>query len=154
MGIRASRFLTVLVGVSAVVAVSGALTGVSAQTGPTGSLTGVMVKARTQGLLPLLGGSRAGSINSLNWSGYVVTPASPVTAVSSTFVVPAAGLVPPGFAATWAGIGGFNSQDLIQAGVGEQSLPDNPVLGPQYFAWTELLPSGETQLSGCTGDPN
>lgn len=154
MGIRPSRVLTVLAGVSAVVGVSGVLTGVSAQTAPTRSLTGVMVKARPHGLLPLLGGSRAGSVTSLNWSGYAVTPASPVTAVNSTFVVPAAGLIPPGFAATWAGIGGFNSQDLIQAGVSEQSLPDNPVSGPQYFAWTELLPAGENQLSGCSGDPN
>ena len=154
MGIRASRVLTVLAGVSAVVGVSGVLTGVSAQTGPAGSLTGVMVKAKTHSLLPLLGGSRAGSINSLNWSGYVDTSASPVTAVNSTFVVPTAGLIPPGFAATWAGIGGFHSPDLIQAGVGEQSLPDNPVLGPQYFAWYELLPAGETQLTNCNGDPN
>lgn len=154
MGIRASRVVTVLAGVSAVVAVSGAFTGVSAQSGPTGSLTGVMVKAHTRGLLPLLGGSRAGSVDSLNWSGYVVQPASPVTGVSSTHVVPAAGLVPPGFAASWAGIGGFTTGDLIQAGVSEQSLPDNPVTGPQYFAWYELLPAGETQISGCTGDAN
>jgi hypothetical protein len=77
-----------------------------------------------------------------------------VTAVTSTFLVPAAGLIPPGFAATWAGIGGFHSNDLIQAGVGEQSLPDNPVLGPQYFAWYELIPAGETQLTGCSPDPN
>lgn len=154
MGIRASRALIAVVGIGAVVGVSGVLTGVSAQSKPTGSLTGVMVRAQTHSVLPLLGGPRAGSIDSLNWAGYVVTPSNPVTGVSSTFKVPAAGLVPPGFAATWTGIGGFHSTDLIQAGVAEQSLPDNPVLGPQYYAWYELLPAGETQLTGCNPDPN
>jgi hypothetical protein len=74
--------------------------------------------------------------------------------VSSTFTVPSAGLVPPGFAATWAGIGGYNTSDLIQAGTAEQSAPDNPVVGPQYYAWYELLPAGETQLTGCSPDAN
>lgn len=96
-----------------------------------------------------------GTADSLNWSGYAVTPSGGgVTGVSSTFTVPSAGLVPPGFAATWTGIGGYNSSDLIQAGTAEQSAPDNPVLGPQYYAWYELLPAGETQLTGCSGDAN
>jgi len=77
-----------------------------------------------------------------------------ITAVSSTFVVPAAGLVPPGFAATWTGIGGYNTSDLIQAGASEDSLPSNDVFGSQYYAWYELLPASETQITGCTGDPN
>lgn len=154
MGKRTSRVAMVLVGLSAIAGVSGVFTGVSAQSRPTGSLTGAMVRANTHSLLPLGAAIRAGSVNSLNWSGYAVTPPNPVTSVTSTFQVPAAGLIPPGFAATWAGIGGFNSQDLIQAGISEQSLPDNPVLGPQYFAWYELLPAGETQLTGCSGDAN
>jgi hypothetical protein len=96
-----------------------------------------------------------GTADSLNWSGYAVTPsANNVTAVSSTFTVPTAGLAPPGFAATWDGIGGYNSSDLIQAGTAEQSAPDNPILGPQYYAWYELLPASETQLTNCTGDAN
>jgi hypothetical protein len=38
-----------------------------------------------------------GTADSLNWSGYAVTPsAGNVTAVSSRFTVPPAGLVPPG----------------------------------------------------------
>jgi hypothetical protein len=103
-----------------------------------------------KGQLPQHGGTAY----SLNWSGYAVTPGSGITGVNSTFVVPAAGLVPPGFAATWTGIGGYNTSDLIQAGTAEQSLPSNPVLGPQYYAWYELLPASETQLTGCSGDPN
>jgi hypothetical protein len=112
---------------------------------------GVLVPAHKGQVLPLQGGTT----DSLNWSGYAVTPSSPnVTAVSSTFTVPAAGLAPAGFAATWTGIGGFSTSDLIQAGTGEQSLPSNPLLGPQYYAWYELLPASETQLTGCTGDAN
>ena len=78
--------------------------------------------------------------------------ARPSGAVFSTFTVPSAGLVPPGFAATWTGIGGYNKSDLIQAATAELSAPDNPVLGPQYYAWYELLPASETQLTGCTGN--
>jgi hypothetical protein len=92
--------------------------------------------------------------DSLNWAGYAVTPGSGVTAVDSTFTVPSAGSVPPGFSATWAGIGGDPSSDLIQAGVSEQSLPSNPLLGDQYYAWYEILPASETQITGCTGDAN
>ncbi len=110
-------------------------------------------------LIPKTKGERlpthGGTTDSLNWSGYAVTPSSSnITAVSSTFTVPSAGLVPPGFAATWTGIGGYNTSDLIQAGTAEQSAPSNPLLGDQYYAWYELLPASETQLTNCTGDPN
>ena len=64
------------------------------------------------------------------------------------------GAVPPGFAATWTGIGGYSTSDLIQAGTSEDSTPSNPLLGDQYYAWYELLPASETQLTGCTGDAN
>ena len=112
---------------------------------------GVLIPAHKGQVLPLHGGTT----DSLNWSGYAVTPsADNVTAVSSSFTVPSAGLVPPGFAATWTGIGGYNTSDLIQAGTAEQSAPSNPVVGPQYYAWYELLPASETQLTGCTGDAN
>jgi hypothetical protein len=111
---------------------------------------GVLIPAHKGQVLPLHGGTTS----SLNWSGYAVTPGSGITAVSSTFIVPTAGLAPPGFAATWAGIGGYSTSDLIQAGTAEQSLPANPVLGPQYYAWYELLPNSETQLTNCSGDAN
>jgi hypothetical protein len=111
---------------------------------------GVLVPAHKGERLPLHGGTA----DSLNWSGYAVTPGSGITAVSSAFTVPAAALVPPGFAATWTGIGGYNTSDLIQAGTAEQSAPNNPLVGPQYYAWYELLPASETQLTGCSGDAN
>ena len=110
-------------------------------------------------LIPKTKGERlpahGGTADSLNWSGYAVTPTGGgITAVSSTFTVPTAGLVPPGFAATWTGIGGYSTSDLIQAGTAEQSAPSNPLVGDQYYAWYELLPASETQLTGCTGDAN
>jgi hypothetical protein len=102
--------------------------------------TGTLVPAHPGELLPLKGGT----VDSLNWSGYAVT-GSGITGVDGSFVVPTAGLVPPGFAATWAGIGGYNTSDLIQAGVEEDSVGG-------YYAWYEMLPASETPLSGCTGD--
>jgi peptidase A4-like protein len=112
---------------------------------------GALVPTQKNERLPLHGGTA----DSLNWSGYAVTPSGGgITAVSQKFTVPAAGLVPPGFAATWTGIGGYNTNDLIQAGTAEQSAPDNPLVGPQYYAWYELLPASETQLTGCSGDAN
>lgn len=104
----------------------------------------------THALLPL----RAGTTDSLNWAGYAVTPGSGITAVDSTFIVPSVGSLPPGFSATWAGIGGYSTSDLIQAGVGEQSVPSDPLFGPQYYAWYEILPASETPITGCSGDPN
>lgn len=112
---------------------------------------GVLIPKTKGAVLPRHGGTA----DSLNWSGYAVTPSGGgITAVSSSFTVPSAGLAPPGFAATWTGIGGYNTSDLIQAGASEDSAPSNPLLGDQYYAWYELLPASETQITGCTGDAN
>ncbi|HVU60458.1 MAG TPA: G1 family glutamic endopeptidase, partial [Mycobacteriales bacterium] len=109
-----------------------------------------LIKTSNTQALPLHGGTTT----SLNWAGYAVTPASGgITAVNSTFTVPSVSLLPPGFAATWTGIGGYNTSDLVQAGVSEMTLPDNPLLGPQYGAWYEILPAAETPIDNCTGDP-
>jgi hypothetical protein len=111
---------------------------------------GVVVPSHPGQALPLHGGT----VDSVNWAGYAVTPGSGVTGVDSTFTVPSAGALPPGFSATWAGIGGYSSSDLIQAGVSEQSFPSNPLLGDQYAAWYEVLPTAETPISGCSGEPD
>lgn len=119
--------------------------------GHAGRATDTLIPAHPGELLPTHGGT----VDSLNWSGYAVTPGSGITAVSSTFTVPSVvSPVPPGFAATWTGIGGYNTSDLIQAGVGENSIPSDPLLGPQYYAWYEILPASETPLTNCSGDPN
>jgi hypothetical protein len=114
------------------------------------SSAGPLVRSNPHEVLPLHGGT----VDSLNWAGYAVTPGSGVTAVDSTFTVPSVGTLPPGFSATWAGIGGYNTSDLIQAGASEQSAPSDPAFGPQYSAWYEILPAAETPISGCSGDPN
>ncbi len=133
------------------VSLAGAVGALASAAPPAAALTsGALQPTNHQQVLPLHGGT----VDSLNWAGYAVTPGAGVTAVNSTFTVPSAGLLPPGFSATWAGIGGYSTSDLIQAGVGEQSLPSNPLLGPQYYAWYEILPASETQISGCSGDPN
>jgi hypothetical protein len=93
--------------------------------------------------------TRNADASSLNWSGYAVVHQG-ITGVKQAWTVPTAGLTPPGFSATWAGIGGYNSSDLIQAGTTSDSLP---IGGPQYYAWWEVLPDSETLItSGCTGD--
>ncbi len=89
--------------------------------------------------------TRNDTVSSLNWSGYATDPGSGITGVKSTFTVPAVGAVPPGFAANWTGIGGYTSSDLIQAGTSEDELDG-------YYAWYEILPASETQLTNCTGD--
>ena len=66
-------------------------------------------------------------------------------------MVPQAAATPPGFAATWTGIGGYSTSDLIQAGISENSAPNNGASGNQYAAWYELLPAAETSLTHCTG---
>jgi hypothetical protein len=146
MSLRTAR----MGGCAAVFVVCMLLAGTAAASASTPHGIGPLIPAKGT-VLP----SHGGTADSLNWSGYAVTPTSDgITAVSSTFVVPSAGLVPPGFAATWTGIGGYNTSDLIQAGASENSLPSNDVFGSQYNAWYEILPASETPISGCTGDAN
>jgi hypothetical protein len=74
-----------------------------------------------------------------NWAGYAAT-GGPFTAVSGTWTVPQVNASSPSGSgdATWVGIGGVVSTDLIQAGT------DATVTAPgqvSYTAWVELLPS-------------
>ena len=144
------RSVTSAVVILSALAASGVASAARLHARPASSGLGVLIPAHKGQKLPLHGGT----VSSLNWSGYAVTPGSGVTAVNSTFTVPSAGIDPPGFAATWTGIGGYNTSDLIQAGTEEQSAPGNPVLGNQYYAWYELLPASETPIANCTGDAN
>jgi len=89
---------------------------------------------------------------STNWAGYVDTAGTgqEMTGVNSSFVVPSLDDLSPGFAATWAGIGGYTTQDLIQAGVEENY---GIVLDSGYYAWYEVLPADETEItSGCVNN--
>jgi Peptidase A4 family len=74
---------------------------------------------------------------SANWSGYAATGGS-YTAVNGTWTVPQfAPSSPAGADATWVGIGGVSSRDLIQAGT-QQTVSGSG--STQYQAWVETLP--------------
>ena len=88
---------------------------------------------------------------SQNWSGYAATDGT-YTAVSGTWTVPQfAPDSPAGADATWVGIGGVNTRDLIQAGT-QQTVSGNG--STQYQAWVETLPqaSHPVQLTVSPGD--
>lgn len=94
----------------------------------------------------------SGVSTSRNWAGYAAS-GGPFTAVTGTWTVPAvASSSTVGSAdATWVGIGGLNTTDLIQAGT------DASVLGPgqvRYTAWVETLPqpSQPVSLAVTAGD--
>jgi hypothetical protein len=92
-----------------------------------------------------------GTVPSANWSGYVVrSKHHTISGISGTFVVPSVSSLDLGTAVTWAGIGGFKTSDLIQAGTTEEGR----AYGRQYYAWYELLAphNGVTALQGCRGD--
>ena len=96
----AGKLVAVAVGAVALILASGGVS-LAAQVAQSG--TGVLVPSSPGATLPLQGGST----DSLNWSGYAVTPGSGITAVSSTFTVPKAGILPPGWArpAAWGDLG-------------------------------------------------
>jgi hypothetical protein len=73
---------------------------------------------------------------SRNWAGYAA--AGTFTSVTGTWTVPELPLDGgPGADATWVGIGGLRSRDLIQAGTQESSSGAGHV---QYETWIEMLP--------------
>jgi hypothetical protein len=95
--------------------------------------------------------SDIGASSALNWAGYVGTGGT-YTLVSATWTVPrVANPSINGADATWVGIGGTQSRDLIQAGT--EAVPDSD--GTISFqAWIETLPeiSQAVPLSISPGD--
>jgi DNA uptake protein ComE-like DNA-binding protein len=80
---------------------------------------------------------------SRNWSGYAATSGS-YTGVSGTWTVPQPSTTgAPGVGATWVGVGGVNSTDLIQAGTQDVA---NGSGQSQYQAWIETLPQASRQV--------
>ena len=95
-----------------------------------------------------------GSHASLNWSGYVAGgngTADTYTSVSGSWVVPSVSASATNSAdATWVGIGGVSSRDLVQAGT-QAIVQDGSVT---YSAWIETLPgfSKTVPLAVSSGD--
>jgi len=87
--------------------------------------------------------------SSSNWSGYAASGGT-FTSVTATWTVPAVSETSPGADATWVGIGGLSSRDLIQAGT--QAMVYGS--GVAYTAWIEMLPqsSRDVPLSVTAGD--
>ncbi len=72
-----------------------------------------------------------------NWAGYIATGGS-FTSVSGSWVVPQVSATGTSSDATWVGIGGTTSSDLIQAGT--RAVADNSGK-VSYQAWYEMLPA-------------
>lgn len=79
---------------------------------------------------------------SSNWSGYSATGGS-FTSVTGTWTVPNVAAKTSGADATWVGIGGVTSDDLIQAGT-QATVSGGEVA---YNAWIEMLPAASKPVS-------
>src|ERR1700687_1290874 len=98
----------------------------------------------TPGTMPTTVGA-----TSRNWSGYVASGGT-FTSVSGRWTVPVVTATGTNMDATWVGIGGATSTDLIQAGT--QAVVDKGTVG--YSAWIETLPkpSQTVPLTVAAGD--
>ena len=88
--------------------------------------------------------------SSSNWSGYAANGGT-FTSVTATWTVPTVSATSSGADATWVGIGGLTSNDLLQAGT--QAMVDGSGT-VEYSAWIEMLPqsSRNVPLSVSAGD--
>jgi hypothetical protein len=81
--------------------------------------------------------ARPSQDTSHNWSGYAAGNGK-YTSLTGTWTIPqVSSNGAPGVGATWVGIGGVTSRDLIQAGTQETDGGSGRV---QYSAWVETLP--------------
>jgi hypothetical protein len=89
---------------------------------------------------------------SLNWSGYALAESQgSVTSVSGSWVVPTitCGRGPGAYAAFWAGIDGFSSSTVEQAGVLGQCSGG----AASYSAWYEFYPAASVTINTVTVTP-
>jgi hypothetical protein len=103
----------------------------------------------SHGVVVRMGAATTPVLHSENWSGYAVTGET-YTQVAGSWSVPTV-VATPGrrYASDWVGIGGFDSDDLIQAGTTEQYVNGHAT----YNAWTEILPASELIIPGFTVHP-
>jgi peptidase A4-like protein len=88
--------------------------------------------------------------SSSNWSGYAASGGT-FTSVTGTWTVPTVSPSASGADATWVGIGGLTTNDLLQAGT--QAMVDGSGT-VEYSSWIEMLPqsSRNVPLSVSAGD--
>ncbi len=82
------------------------------------------------------------SSTSTNWSGYSATGGT-FTSVTGSWIVPTVASTTAGADATWVGIGGIDTRDLIQAGT-QATVSGGEVV---YEAWIEMLPASSKPVS-------
>lgn len=87
---------------------------------------------------------------SSNWSGYAAS-GGVFTSVTGSWIVPTVSSTSAGADATWVGIGGLTTRDLIQAGTQATVSGTGAV---SYHAWIEMLPAASqpVPLSVSAGD--
>jgi hypothetical protein len=89
------------------------------------------------GLRPSVNGTQ----ESTNWAGYVAAGGG-YTSVYATWNVPTVTITSDNrYSATWIGVGGDPTTDLVQAGSAAESVNGQA----RYYVWTEILPEPETQ---------
>ena len=121
---------------------------ISADVQPT---TQVITPGAGSGTAPTQPGNPATiTSSSSNWSGYAASGGT-FTSVTATWTVPTVAATSSGADATWVGIGGLTSNDLIQAGT--QAMVDGSGT-VEYSSWIEMLPqsSRTVPLSVSAGD--
>jgi hypothetical protein len=90
-----------------------------------------------------------------NWSGYLLYDNfQTYTGVTGQWTVPTVVSTTHGSSSTWVGIGGWLginggvSNNLIQAGTEQDYSPElSPLSGATYYAWYEILPASQVQIS-------
>jgi hypothetical protein len=90
------------------------------------------------------------STTSTNWSGYAVTgSAASVSAVSGSWTVPTVTGTGTTYSAVWVGIDGFSSSTVEQTGIAADVVNGQA----QYYAWYEMYPQGEREISSLAIHP-
>ena len=84
----------------------------------------------------------AATSRSTNWSGYAAD-GGVFTSVTGTWNVPHVAATATGADASWVGIGGLDTEDLIQAGTMATVTGDGSV---SYEAWIEMLPDSARMI--------
>jgi hypothetical protein len=121
---------------------------ISADVQPT---TQIITPGSGTGTAPTQPGTPASvTSSSSNWSGYAASGGT-FTSVTGTWTVPTVSPTASGADATWVGIGGLTSNDLLQAGT--QAMVDGSGT-VQYSSWIEMLPASSktVPLSVSAGD--
>jgi hypothetical protein len=99
---------------------------------------------------PNVTGSQSIGNTTSNWAGYV-SSGEAYTGVSGTWTVPqASGSGETSADATWIGIGGVTSDDLIQAGTQNVVTPNGQVESSAFY---EMLPDTSQDITSVTINP-